>query len=82
LPGHSYDNVVGALGAVNTNITNINNNIDNLTTAAAGGLAADDQQNQGLKREAWQGIAMAAAIAHASMRYEPGRTGWRFNNAV
>lgn len=82
MQGNSYDNVAGVLGAVNTDIAKINYNIDNLTTAAAGGLSAADQQNQGLKREARQGIAMAAAIAHASMPYEPGRTRCRFNNAV
>jgi hypothetical protein len=80
--GNSYNNVADALGAVNTNITNINNNINNLTTAVTGGLAAAYQQTQGVQREARQGIAMAAAIAHASMPSEPGRTTWKLNNAV
>ena len=80
--GNSYNNVGDALGAVNNNITNINNNINNLATATAGGLNSAYQQIQGNQREARQGIAMAAAIAQAPMPSAPGKTSWKFNNAI
>jgi autotransporter adhesin len=46
------------------------------------GLSTAYGQINNNQKEARQGIAMAAALAQAPMPSSPGKTSWKFNNAV
>jgi autotransporter adhesin len=60
----------------------INNNLNVLGQSTMAGLSTAYGQINNNQKEARQGIAMAAALAQAPMPSSPGKTSWKFNNAV
>ncbi len=80
--GRTYNDVGSALTAVNGGYSSLSNNINALGQATMSGFTNAYGMINNNQKEARQGIAMAAALAQAPMPSAPGKTSWKFNNAV
>jgi len=81
----TFNNVGSAINAINTQFGIYDNQIAGLNSSVGmlgAGLVSTNEKVDGVDRKASQGIAMAAAMAQAPMPSAPGKTSWKFNNAV
>jgi hypothetical protein len=82
--GMTYSDVGSALTAINSSsgYAGLNESLNNLGITTMSGFSNTYGMINNNQREARQGIAMAASLAQAPMPSAPGKTSWKFNNAI